>query len=112
VTKLRSANVRRGRSQSQADLHFSSKCSTSRQSQLQRNSLSGLFDISNSPSPSILIPSPNDHNTPISATTTALMMINKQYSNTPSPCLPPIANHQQHNTKNMPFYQKRYSNHI
>jgi hypothetical protein len=39
------------------------------------------------------------------------MMINKQYSNNLSPCVPTIMNHNQHNTKDISFYPKRYSNH-
>jgi hypothetical protein len=117
VTKIRPGNVRRGRSQSQADLHLPSKFSSTRQSQHQRTSLNALIDNGNSPSPCILIPSSNGHNTPtvsktpVSATTTALMMINKQYSNNPLPRVPPITNHHQNNTKNISFYQKRESNH-
>jgi len=116
VTRLRANNVRRGFSQSQADLYLSSKLFLSCQSQNQRTSLNGVIDIDNSHSPSILTPCSNGQNTPtlsktpISATTTALMMINKQYSNSTTPCLPPIINHHPHNTKSVSFYEKRHSN--
>lgn len=118
VAKLRPSNVRRGRSQSQADLYLSSKLSLTRQTQHPRSSLNGLIDTGNSPSPSIIIPYTNGHKTPnlsktpISSTTTALMMINKQYSNNSSTSLPPITNHHQHNTKTISFYEKRHCNHV
>jgi hypothetical protein len=116
VSKLRSSNVRRGRSQSHADLRLPSKSPSNRQpQQRQRPSLNGAVDIDDS---SIFISPSNDQTTsslsnmPTSATTTALMMINKQYANNPAPCLPHIMNHHQHNTKSISFYQKRYSEHI
>jgi hypothetical protein len=116
VTKVRPGNVRRGHSQSQADIHVSSKFSSLNQEQNQRTSLNGLVDMANSPTPSILTPSSNGHTTPTlsktePSSTTALMMINKQYANNSLPCLPPTTNHHRHNTKTISFYQKRQSNH-
>lgn len=111
VSKLRSVNVRRGRSQSHADLNLSSKCSSIRQTQHQRTLLNDINNIDDSSISSNGHTTPTLSKTPISATATALMMINKQYTNSPSPCLPHILNHHQHNTKSMSFYQKRYSEH-
>ena len=111
INKLRTANVRRGRSHSHADIRLPSKSPSNRQLQplQQRNSLNGPVDIGDS---SVFI-SPSNDNTkmPASATATALMMINKQYTNNPTSYLPHIINNQ-NNTKTMSFYQKRYSEQI
>lgn len=108
VTKVRTGNVRRGRSQSHADFRLPSKSLSNRQlQQQQRTLLNGTVDIDDS---SIFIsPSNDDTKMPTSATETALMMINKQYTDNSAPCLPHIINHQ-NNTKSISFYQKRYSN--
>jgi hypothetical protein len=116
-TKLRASNVRLGRSQSQAELPFASKFSSPRQQQHRRTIVNGSIDIGVSPTPAVLIPSSNAHDTttlpkmPPSSTTTALMMINKQYSNSPSTYVPTMSNHQPNNTKKISMYDKRYSNH-
>jgi hypothetical protein len=115
VTKLRPDNVRLGRSQSQADLPFSSKFSSLRQQ--QRGVVNGSTDVLVSPSPSMVIPTANGDTipalskTPPSSTTTALMMINKHYVNNPSSSLPTMSNHHQNNAKKIPLYDKRHSNH-
>ena len=115
VTKVRTGNVRRGRSQSYVDLHLPSKFSSFRQPSQQRLSVNSIIDSDNC---SIEIPPSNGQSAaavltkmPVSATTTALMMINKEYIPHPSACLPPIINHHQQHTKSISFYQKRCSNH-
>lgn len=113
VTKTRTtaANVRRGRSQSYADLHLPSKFSPTRHASPQRTVFNDAIQVDDS---SIFLPPSNEQltatlgKTPLSATATALMMINKQYT---APCLPPVITHHQPNTKSMSFYQKRFSNH-
>ena len=107
--KLRSVNVRRGRSHSYADLRFPSKSPSNRQLNHQRTLLNGAVEVDDA---SIFISPPNDPaKMPTSATATALMMINKQYNDNPAACLPPIFNHHQQNTKSLSFYQKRCVNH-
>lgn len=117
VAKSRTGiNIRRGRSQSYADLHLSQKFSSMRHPSPQRPSFTDGLNIDD---PSIFLPPTSDDHLssslgkgPISATATALMMINKQYTNSPMPCLPPVVGHHQpQHTKTMSFYQKRYSNH-
>ena len=114
VTKARTGmNIRRGRSQSYADLHLPSKMTSIRHASPQRPLFNDDIDdpsIFLSPSPDHLTPSLGK--SPISATATALMMINKQYTNSPLSCLPPVVGHHQpQHTKTMSFYQKRFSNH-
>ena len=115
VTKARTGYpIRRGRSQSYADLHLPSKFSPTRHASPQRTVFNDSINIDD---PSIFLPTTTDQltatlgKTPLSATATALMMINKQYTATPSPCVPPVIAHQPPHTKSMSFYQKRSSNH-
>lgn len=75
------------------------------------------MDTSVSPRSNLLNPCSNGNSTsslskiPPTATTTALMMINKHYSNHSSSSLPSMSDPPQASiTKNTSFYDKRHSN--
>ena len=115
VTKARTGNsIRRGRSHSYADLHLQPKFSSTRHPSPQRTVFNDAINVDDS---SLFLPPSHDQltatlgKTPLSATATALMMINKQYTGAPSPCVPPVITHHQTHPKSMTFLQKRFSNH-
>ncbi|CAF4060266.1 unnamed protein product [Rotaria magnacalcarata] len=116
-SKIRPGNVRLGRSQSQAEIVLSSKYSSPRQQQYRRTILNDSINIGVTPSSDVLNPPSNSStianlpNSPPSSTATALMMINKHYSNSPSSSsLPTMSRDQHDNTKKISSYDKRPSN--
>lgn len=78
--------------------------------------LNDSLNIGNTSSSNTLNPCSNDTTTmnlsksPPSSTATALMMINKHYSNIPLSSLPTMSNHSHDNTNNVSLYDKRFSN--
>ncbi|CAF3641067.1 unnamed protein product [Rotaria socialis] len=117
LSKIRPSNVRLGRSQSQAEIVLSSKYSSPRQQQYRRAVLNDSINIGVTPSSDVLnLPSnsstiANLPNSSPSSTATALMMINKHYSNSPSSSsLPTMSRDHHDNTKKISSYDKRHSN--
>ncbi|CAF0939187.1 unnamed protein product [Rotaria sordida] len=112
---VRPSNIRLSRCQSQADIVLSSKRTSPSRQHYQRTVLNGTTNISVSPSSNVFNSSSNDNiignisKNPPSSTTTALMMINKHYTNHPSSSLPTISNHQQDNTKKLSLYNKYHT---
>jgi hypothetical protein len=111
LSKLRPNNVQFGRSQSQADLPYSSKLSQQRTTSNNSLGTNVLSSPSTSATPSNDHLAPGVSKTPPSSATTALTMINKHYKNNSSSSLPTVSNHHRHHANKISLSDKQYSNH-